>query len=398
VEGIIRPNAHGVPRLYKKPLVSIFVRHADGCRLRGKNFTRGCDCPKWLRYSLAGKQYRENANTRSWAVAEDKRAEKQEHLDNPQKIGATSSTFPSTEQRTISQFIDAFIRDKETNNVGRDFIDALRSQLKRFEAFCTEQRKFYPANITKPDISDFRATWATGWQKWKAWSPLKRSKAQTNYRAFLKYCSRGDLLDCFTKIKYNPSKPKPLTAEQVTKLLQQIPKTFAESPEKITRVTAFVKAAISLGPACIDAVLLEREAVQKAANGVVRFERRKTGRIATPRIDQNLRHELLTLRCDSKYLFWDGKGLLDTAVKAWADDIRQLFRDASLYTKGDLTHRFRDTAIDFWFSEGCNSTEVADMAGDTVGILEKHYKDYCSKGRESHIAKLPARSWEQPNV
>jgi site-specific recombinase XerD len=84
--------------------------------------------------------------------------EKQEHLDNPQKIGATSSTFPSTEQRTISQFIDAFIRDKETNNVGRDFIDALRSQLKRFEAFCTEQRKFYPANITKPDISDFRAT------------------------------------------------------------------------------------------------------------------------------------------------------------------------------------------------------------------------------------------------
>jgi hypothetical protein len=106
-------------------------------------------------------------------------------------------------------------------------------------------------------------------------------------------------LDCFTKIKYNPSKPKPLTAEQVTKLLQQIPRTFAESPEKITRVTAFEKAAISLGPACIDAVLLEREAVQKAANGVVRFERRKTGRIATPRIDQNLRHELLTLRCDS---------------------------------------------------------------------------------------------------
>ena len=128
------------------------------------------------------------------------------------------------------------------------------------------------------------------------------------------------------------------------------------------------------------------------------FERRKTGRVAMPRIDHELRDELLKLPCDSPYLFWDGKGLLDTAVKAWADDIRELFKDAGLYTKGDLTHRFRDTAADHWFSEGCNSTEVADMLGDTVAIIEKHYKDYCSKGRKSHIAKLPARSWEVAHV
>lgn len=383
-------------RLHRKPVVTIFVRHAGGCHLEGKNFARGCDCPKWLRFSLGGKQHRENAQTRSWGVAEEKLAEKQRQLDNSK--AAVASTEPSTD-RTIKQYVEAFLKDKQTNNVGPDFVGALRGQLNRFEAFCTERGRFYPASLSKSDISDFRATWASGWQKWKAWSPLKRSKAQTNYRAFLKYCSRGDLLDCFTKIKYGQSKPKPLTQEQVKKLVRQIPKTFANSPEKITRLTIFVKTAISLGPACIDAVSLEREAVQKASNGVLRFERRKTGRVATPRIDTGLRRELLALESNgSPYLFWDGKGLLDTAVKAWADDIRQLFKDASLYTKGDLTHRFRDTAIDFWFSEGCNSTEVADMAGDTVAIIEKHYKDYCSKARESHIAKLPARSWEQANV
>jgi hypothetical protein len=383
-------------RLHRKPVVTVFVRHAGDCRLEGKNFARGCGCPKWLRYSLNGKQHRENAETRSWAVAEEKRADKQQQLDNPQK--AIPSTEASTEW-TIKQYVDAFLKDKQTNNVGPDFVGALRGQLNRFEAFCTERGRFYPTAITKQDISDFRATWTSGWQKWKPWSPLKRSKTQTNYRAFLKYCSRGDLLDCFTKIKYGQSKPKPLTQEQVKKLLAQIPKTFADSPNKVTRVTAFVKTAISLGPACIDAVSLEREAVQKATNGVLRFERRKTGRIATPRIDTGLRRELLALESNgSLYLFWDGKGLLDTAVKAWADDIRILFKAANLYTKGDLTHRFRDTAIDFWFSEGCNSTEVADMAGDTVAIIEKHYKNYCSKARESHIAKLPARSWEPANV
>lgn len=375
----------GIFRLHRKAVVTIFVRHAGDCHLEGKNFARGCDCPKWLRFSLAGKQHRENAQTRSWAVAEEKRAEKQRQLDNPQK--AVASSEPSTE-RTIKQCVDAFIKDKQTNNVGPDFVSALRGQLNRFETFFADRGKVYPASLTRHDISDFRATWA------ERWNPLKRSKAQTNYRAFVKYCSRGDLLDAFTKIKYAQSKPKPLTHEQVKKLIQQIPKTFSDSPENVTRLTAFVKTAISLGPACIDAVSLEREAVQKATNGVVRFERRKTGRVATPRIDDKLRQELLKLDGDSPYLFWDGKGLLDTAVKAWADDIRQLFKDAGLYTKGDLTHRFRDTAIDFWFSEGCNSTEVADMAGDTVAIIEKHYKDYCSKGRESHIAKLPARSWE----
>jgi len=293
----------GIFRLHRKAVVTIFVRHAGDCHLEGKNFARGCDCPKWLRFSLSGKQHRENAQTRSWAVAEEKRAEKQRQLDNPNR--AVASTEPDTDtDRTITHYVKAFIKDKETNNVGPDFVGALRSQLSRFASFFEDRGKVYPASLTKHDISDFRATWA------ETWNPLKRSKAQTNYRAFVKYCSRGDLLDAFTKIKYSQSKPKPLTQEQVKKLLEQIPKTFADSPEKITRVAAFVKTAISLGPACIDAVSLERDAVQKATNGVVRFERRKTGRIATPRIDQNLRKELLKLPCDSPYLFWDGKGML----------------------------------------------------------------------------------------
>jgi hypothetical protein len=397
VEGIFRENANGVLRLYKKPVVTIFVRHSGVCRsARHGAFFRGCDCPKWLRYSLGGKQFREAADTRSWTVAEEKRTERQKQLDNPhQLVSAPSST---EQQRTIAQHIESFIADKQTNNVGPDFMMALRSQLTRLEQFFAVRGQFYPANLTKHGVSEFRSSWATSWQRWRGWGPLKRSKAQTNYRAFLKYCGRTDLLDTFTKIKYGQSKPKPLTKEQVRKLLSQISATFADA-EKAKRVAVFVKTAISLGPACIDVVALEREAVQKATNGVVRFERHKTGRIATPRVDAMLRKELLALDNNgSLYLFWDGKGLLDTAVKAWADDVRRLFKGAGLYVKGDLTHRFRDTAIDFWFSEGCNSTEVADMAGDTVAIIEKHYKDYCSKARESHIAKLPARSWEATGV
>src|SRR5439155_13490570 len=118
------------------PIVTIFVRHASGCpSARHGTFFRGCDCPKWLRYSLGGKQHRESADTRSWTVAEEKRAERQKQLDNPK---AEASTPSSTEQqRTITQHIELFIADKETNNVGPDFIIALRSQLKRLEQFFT---------------------------------------------------------------------------------------------------------------------------------------------------------------------------------------------------------------------------------------------------------------------
>ena len=68
-------------------------------------------------------------------------------------------------------------------------------------------------------------------------------------------------------------------------------------------------------------------------------------------------------------------------------------KDAGLYIKGNLSHRFRDTAVDFWLAQGWTLTDVADALGDTVAIVERHYKDLASKRAEERISKLPVRAW-----
>ena len=51
-----------------------------------------------------------------------------------------------------------------------------------------------------------------------------------------------------------------------------------------------------------------------------------------------------------------------------------LMKAAGLWIKGNLSHRFRDTAVDFWLGQGWSLTDVADALGDTVAVVERHYK------------------------
>ena len=68
-----------------------------------------------------------------------------------------------------------------------------------------------------------------------------------------------------------------------------------------------------------------------------------------------------------------------TMTTNFSHDLRHLMKAAGIYEKGNLSHRFRDTAADFWFSKGLGTTEVAAMLGDTEAVVEKHYKSVIGK-------------------
>jgi len=44
----------------------------------------------------------------------------------------------------------------------------------------------------------------------------------------------------------------------------------------------------------------------------------------------------------------------------------------------NLFYRFRDTAVDYWLGEGCSVVEIAAMLGDTVPVVERHYRKLLS--------------------
>ena len=66
---------------------------------------------------------------------------------------------------------------------------------------------------------------------------------------------------------------------------------------------------------------------------------------------------------------------------------------AGVYIPGNLSHRFRDTAVDFWLGAGCSMTEVAAMLGDTVATTEHHYADLASGRMKERLSKIPGRTW-----
>lgn len=373
----------------------MYVRHAGSCPHREDDSYPRCDCPKALRWSRGGKQYRKAAGTRTWGAAEDKAAELQRSLDT----GGTrevQTTQPSAQ--TIAAAIETFITAKRGEGVGPATISKASHQLGCFERFLGDRQgpRYFPHEITKDDVIQFRATWD---QTWK--SAITRQKAQQNLRAFIRHCCRAEHRDSLlealgkpikvTKEDKERLKPKPLTEAELKHLLAEVPKIF---PDKVTvaRVTALIHCMVSTGLAIRDTIQLERRSID---GGWLKIERQKTGKAVMQKLDAALHRELLAVtNGNPRYIFWNGTSLPTSATTNWQHDLRLLMKSAGLWIKGNLSHRFRDTAVDFWLGAGCSMTEVAAMLGDTVAIVEKHYADLASKRMEERLSKMPVRSWK----
>ncbi|HEU0046891.1 MAG: hypothetical protein DMG96_38390 [Acidobacteria bacterium] len=383
----------------KKPVVTVYARHRSLCSDAHKGeFYRGCNCPKWLRFSLNGKRHRQPTGTATWGLAEEKAHELQKQLDSGRYgMAVTDTPAPVSHHQTIAGAIQTFIRGKESENLSSATIRKLRYQLNMFEQFMTSRSKFYPADITAQDVIDYRATWT--------WSDLTKIKAQSNLRGFIQACCKGnhrtDLLDALGKIKETKQgkerrKPKPFTEEEIENLLAKVPVVFADDPEKIPSHQTMIRLMVSTGLAIVDTVQLERAALERAKKtGVLEVERQKTNKPATIPISTGLLGELLAvMNGNPKYVFWHGAALADSETKRLQGEMRDLMKAAGVYIKGNVYHRFRDTAVDFWIGQGWSLTDVATALGDTVTVVEKHYKDWASQRMKERLAKLPVREWE----
>jgi len=220
--------------LLRKSAVVVYVRHAGTCLHREDESYPRCDCPKWIRWSRAGKQVRQPAGTRTWGVAEEKAREQQRSLD----AGKSVTPVDNTPARTIEACIQTFITGKEGEGTGHSTLRKLRYQLACFEKFMSTRSKLFPSEITPTDVIEYCASWLS-------WSDLTRIKAQQNLRGFLRFAcgrdNRDDVLSALKTIKETKAgierrEPKPFTEAELEKLLAQVPVTFPDTV-KAARVT-----------------------------------------------------------------------------------------------------------------------------------------------------------------
>ena len=104
---------------------------------------------------------------------------------------------------------------------------------------------------------------------------------------------------------------------------------------------------VETGLAIRDTVQLEQEHKGRLAA----HRASEDGSACSPAVGPGLYEELLTVtNGNPKYVFWNGTSLPESATGLWQTDLRQLMKQAGVWIKGNFSHRFRDTAVDFWLT------------------------------------------------
>jgi integrase/recombinase XerD len=381
------------------PSISIFVRHGEDCGHKADRFYKRCDCKKWLEWFHAGAQHRVSAKTRSWAIAEEVKRVKEEQYRNGLPAAAEAPVTPISPKggrTTVAVAVQTFLDAKKTERAGIAVLGKYRTELPRLEAFLSKRSVFYPGDITYAHLVAYRATWDKLYP-----SPLTQQKVQERMKSFLREACKENLADL---LKLKPPKvkasdrpgPQPFSDDDIERLLAQVPVTFSGQLTRL-RITALIHLMVSTGLACVDAVKLEKKNFE---TGWLDVRRHKTGKRVQQKLNPTLLKELRTVtNGNPQYVFWDGEVKLPSLTGLFQKQLRRLMKDTkdakgeSLYTHGDLSHRFRDTYVEFLFRNGCSITQVAEAIGDSEAIVDKHYKALTDAVRD-RLEKLPQRSFE----
>jgi integrase len=225
---------------------------------------------------------------------------------------------------------------------------------------------------------------------------MTRSKAQTNVKAFVRHAckeNRQEVLDAFSTIYVEDSPPKPFTEAELQHLLAQVPKTF--DAVKAPIITALIHLQVSTGLAIRDAIQLERSHL---AGGWLRIKRQKmkksSGGNVAQKLDPALYQELLAvLNGNPRYVFYNSAANPERVTKLWLGDLQRLMKDAGVYIKGNVSHRFRDTFVDYHIGHGTSLADIAAMLGDRQTTVEKHYANLLSQRGEERMKNVPVRTW-----
>jgi len=375
------------------PIVTIFVRHSQDCRHKDDESWKKCRCPKHLRWTHSGRQYRQAARTRSWEQAEKakRRVEDQFRAAGGNAVGA--ARIEAKSHKTIERSIELFISDKRSQGMDAGVLKKYERELGRFKDFMSGQSKFFPHEIALEDLTEFRSGWDETYP-----SSTTRQKVQERLRGFLRYCYEARYIDRIPKlspIKVDELPTLPLEDDQYERLLQTIPKEFTQA-EKAKKVRSLVQLMRHSGLAIRDAVTLERNEIQrdhkKKIHRIV-TNRQKTGTHVSVPIPPHVAKEVLSvLNGHPRYVFWNtGTGKEQSAVTNWQHDLRAVFRAAG-FPEGH-PHQLRDTFAAGLLKKGVPMEEVSKLLGHgSIKTTEKYYAKW-NPARQDRLDALVIGTW-----
>ena len=376
------------------PVITIFVRHTEGCKYAGEEFSRRCNCKKHLRWTQEGTQHRRATGARSWAEAEEVKRRVEDQLS-----GRAVLPEPETKGKEIQTAVGLFIADKRVQGVSKGVLGKYTRELARLRAYMNGEGVYVVQGITRELLTGYAETWEGLYP-----SSNTRAKVRERHKGFLRYCYEAKWLERvpqLPKIKVQETPTLPLTPGQYAKLLDSVNGVVSE-PETRARVHALFQLMRYSGLAIGDALTLPREAlIDDTRQGLyrVRTARQKTGTDVSVPVPDDVAAELLAVHAKNgnpAFIFWSGEGEADSIAKNYSKYYVALcFKAAGLHGESFMvSHRLRDTfAVDL-LESGVPIEEVSKALGhESIKTTERHYAKWV-KARQDRLDDLVVGTWK----
>jgi integrase/recombinase XerD len=365
-------------------MLTPYRRHSPNCPHRAKGRTyRNCKCRIWADGVLDNREVRLSLKTRDWNEAARKILRMQAEGDTGGPVA-------------LSVAWESFVADLGARKVSIGTVKKYKLLGMRLEAYTAERKILYVSDCTLNLLTRFRETWKDG--------PRTAAKKLERLRAFFRFAAERHWTESnpalslkAPRITLRPTMP--LTHEEMLKLLAGCEKYAAEIRSTGYRNAQRLKTLVLLmrytGMRIGDAVNLSAERIKEDK---LFLYTQKTGTPVYTVLPEFVIKALeATPRMTDRLYFWNGEGLLKTAVKNWQKKLRRLFELAGV-EKGDdylLSHRFRDTFSVELLLAGVPIERVSILLGhSSVRITEKHYNPWV-RSRQQQLEADVRSSWQR---
>jgi integrase/recombinase XerD len=381
------------------PVITVFVRHSQGCKYAGDEFSKRCNCRKHFRWTQNGTQHRRKAGTRSWGEADELKRRLEDQL-----AGRKVAPDPAEARNTIEQAVKLFMEAKRNDGLEPPSLAKLQLTVDRIREFAEADGLYCLEDIDHTHIT----TWT--WTKFFTTTHALRNN-QSRVKSFFRYFEIAGKLPsnpakAWKTIKGKTEQVSGFTPEEFKHILKTVPECgFQKKTEQ--KVEALVLLLRYAGLALIDGCCLERTQLQRV-KGIYRIRlrsRQKTSKKTNLQpIDNAIPKpvgEKLTrvLNDNPRYVFWDysGEGPASDEQKRNASEryfqkfIRTLLDKAGM--RDATSHKFRHTFAIEMIRHGASFEDVAAALGNTVAVVAKFYSHEWAKVRQHKTDKAVMATW-----
>ncbi len=354
-------------------MLNIYRRHGPNCKHadKGRSYRR-CNCPIWAEGTTEQGFIRNSMKTRNWDKA-------QKQIRDWDLNG-----FESDDLVTIGDAIEGFKADASARGLAAGTLKKYRVMFDQLTSYCAGVGIAFVSQLNLDHGRKFRESWKD--------AALAASKKLERFRGFIRFCVASKwIAEDFSrqikapKIRQSPTLP--FTREEMTSIISSC--EGCPDARFRSRLRAFVLLQRYSGLRMEDVATMERTRIQ---GDKLLLYTSKTGQPVNVILPGAVVQAVDTMPPVSiRYLFWTGKGTIDTLTGNWRRALKRVFVRAGI--KGGHSHRFRDTFAVELLLAGTPIEEVAVLLGhSSTKITERHYSPWV-KARQVRLEGSLQRAW-----